>query len=63
MGDVRGADRAIAVRHRRRWFGIYRKSGFLDGAARTRAEGRKAFEFVRAPEGWWIAAFAWYDQP
>ncbi|MFG2713097.1 DUF4440 domain-containing protein [Streptomyces goshikiensis] len=43
-------------------FGEYRKSGILDGEA-FEGGGTKAIQFVRTPEGWRIAAFAWYDQP
>ncbi|AKL64719.1 nuclear transport factor 2 family protein [Streptomyces goshikiensis] len=43
-------------------FGEYRKSGILDGEA-FEGGGTKTIQFVRTPEGWRIAAFAWYDQP
>jgi len=42
--------------------GEYRKSGLLDGAPYEGA-GVKTFQFVRAPQGWRIAAFSWHDQP
>ncbi len=38
----------------------YRKCGVLDGLAFA-AEGRKAFQLVRTPQGWKIAALAWQD--
>ncbi|GAA3367182.1 hypothetical protein GCM10020367_68460 [Streptomyces sannanensis] len=40
----------------------YRKSGILDGEP-FEGGGTKTFQFVRTPEGWRIAAFAWYDRP
>ncbi|MER6976743.1 DUF4440 domain-containing protein [Streptomyces carpinensis] len=40
--------------------GEYRKSGILDGEP-FEGGGAKSFQFVRTPEGWRIAAFAWYD--
>lgn len=43
-------------------FGAYRKSGILDGES-FEGGGTKTIQFVRTPEGWRIAAFAWYDQP
>jgi hypothetical protein len=43
-------------------FGEYRKSGILDGKA-FEGGGTKTIQYVRTPEGWRIAAFAWYDQP
>ncbi|MFE4609026.1 DUF4440 domain-containing protein [Streptomyces niveus] len=43
-------------------FGDYRKSGILDGEP-FEGGGTKTIQFVRTPEGWRIAAFAWYDQP
>ncbi|MGW6307132.1 DUF4440 domain-containing protein [Streptomyces niveus] len=43
-------------------FGAYRKSGILDGEP-FGGGGTKTIQFVRTPEGWRIAAFAWYDQP
>ncbi|QES58473.1 DUF4440 domain-containing protein [Streptomyces venezuelae] len=43
-------------------FGEYRKSGLLDGKPFEGA-GTKTIQFVRTPEGWRIAAFAWHDQP
>lgn len=43
-------------------FGAYRKSGILDGEP-FEGGGTKTIQFVRTPEGWRIAAFAWYDQP
>ncbi|WP_328540575.1 DUF4440 domain-containing protein [Streptomyces sp. NBC_00344] len=43
-------------------FGEYRKSGILDGEP-FEGGGTKTIQFVRTPEGWRIAAFAWYDQP
>ncbi|GAA2149154.1 hypothetical protein GCM10009760_42040 [Kitasatospora kazusensis] len=43
-------------------FGEYRKSGVLDGEP-FEGGGTKAFQFVRTPDGWRIAAFAWIDQP
>ncbi|MFF2643162.1 DUF4440 domain-containing protein [Streptomyces niveus] len=43
-------------------FGAYRKSGILDGEP-FEGGGSKTIQFVRTPEGWRIAAFAWYDQP
>ncbi|MFH8408539.1 DUF4440 domain-containing protein [Streptomyces sp. NPDC018019] len=43
-------------------FGTYRKSGIMDGAP-FKGGGSKTFQFVRTPEGWRIAAFAWYDEP
>ncbi|MEU7725600.1 DUF4440 domain-containing protein [Streptomyces sp. NPDC040724] len=43
-------------------FGEYRKSGILDGEP-FEGGGTKTIQFVRTPEGWRIAAFAWFDQP
>ncbi|MFI0258217.1 DUF4440 domain-containing protein [Streptomyces sp. NPDC017056] len=43
-------------------FGTYRKSGVMDGRP-FEGSGTKTFQFVRTPEGWRIAAFAWFDQP
>ncbi|BCJ75976.1 hypothetical protein CS0771_55200 [Catellatospora sp. IY07-71] len=43
-------------------FGEYRKSGILDGVA-FEGGGHKAMQFVRTPDGWRIAALAWYDHP
>ncbi|WP_405526152.1 nuclear transport factor 2 family protein [Streptomyces avidinii] len=43
-------------------FGEYRKSGVLDGEP-FEGGGTKTVQFVRTPEGWRIAAFAWYDRP
>lgn len=43
-------------------FGEYGKSGILDGEP-FEGGGTKTIQFVRTPEGWRIAAFAWYDQP
>ncbi|KUJ66099.1 hypothetical protein ACZ90_40310 [Streptomyces albus subsp. albus] len=43
-------------------FGEYAKSGILDGEP-YEGTGSKAFQFVRTPDGWRIAAFSWYDQP
>ncbi|MEU4209604.1 DUF4440 domain-containing protein [Streptomyces sp. NPDC026206] len=43
-------------------FGEYRKSGILDGEP-FEGGGTKTFQFVRTPEGWRIAAFAWHDRP
>ncbi|MFE4494841.1 DUF4440 domain-containing protein [Streptomyces niveus] len=43
-------------------FDAYRKSGNLDGEP-FEGGGTKTIQFVRTPEGWRIAAFAWYDQP
>ncbi|MFD6180332.1 DUF4440 domain-containing protein [Streptomyces goshikiensis] len=43
-------------------FGEYRKSGILDGEP-FEGGGAKTIQFVRTPEGWRIAAFAWHDQP
>ncbi|MFB6949651.1 DUF4440 domain-containing protein [Streptomyces niveus] len=43
-------------------FGAYRKSGILDSEP-FEGGGTKTIQFVRTPEGWRIAAFAWYDQP
>ncbi|MFD3551946.1 DUF4440 domain-containing protein [Streptomyces goshikiensis] len=43
-------------------FGEYRTSGILDGKA-FEGGGSKSIQFVRTPEGWRIAAFAWHDQP
>ncbi|MEU4732973.1 MULTISPECIES: nuclear transport factor 2 family protein [unclassified Streptomyces] len=43
-------------------FGEYRKSGILDGEPFEGA-GTKTIQFVRTPEGWRIAAFAWHDRP
>lgn len=43
-------------------FGAYRKSGILNGEP-FEGGGTKTIQFVRTPEGWRIAAFAWYDQP
>jgi hypothetical protein len=40
--------------------GTYRKSGVLDGE-RFEGGGTKTIQFVRTPEGWRIAALAWYD--
>ncbi|MFG2880104.1 DUF4440 domain-containing protein [Streptomyces sp. NPDC048337] len=42
-------------------FGEYRKSGILDGEPFEGA-GTKTIQFVRTPEGWRIAAFAWCDR-
>ncbi|MGW7455292.1 DUF4440 domain-containing protein [Streptomyces sp. NPDC054787] len=42
--------------------GEYRKSGILDGEPFEGA-GTKTIQFVRTPEGWRIAAFAWHDRP
>ncbi len=42
--------------------GQYRKAGILDGEP-FEGGGTKTIQFVRTPEGWRIAAFAWYDQP
>lgn len=43
-------------------FGTYSKSGILDGTP-FEGSGTKTIQFVRTPEGWRIAAFAWYDKP
>lgn len=43
-------------------FGEYRKSGILNGEP-FEGGGTKTIQFVRTPDGWRIAAFAWYDQP
>ncbi|KOG49242.1 nuclear transport factor 2 family protein [Streptomyces decoyicus] len=43
-------------------FSEYRKSGTLDGEP-FEGGGTKTLQFVRTPEGWRIAALAWYDQP
>ncbi len=43
-------------------FGEYRKSGILDGEP-FEGGGTKTIQFVRTPDGWRIAAFAWYDRP
>ncbi|MFJ6759481.1 DUF4440 domain-containing protein [Streptomyces sp. NPDC091273] len=43
-------------------FGEYRKSGILDGEP-FEGGGTKTIQFVRTPQGWRIAAFAWFDQP
>ncbi|MFJ1707489.1 nuclear transport factor 2 family protein [Kitasatospora sp. NPDC088346] len=43
-------------------FGEYRKSGILDGEP-FEGGGSKTFQFVRTPDGWRIASFAWYDRP
>ncbi|MEU0785533.1 DUF4440 domain-containing protein [Streptomyces sp. NPDC006173] len=43
-------------------FGEYRKAGILDGEP-FEGGGTKTIQFVRTPEGWRIAAFAWYDAP
>ncbi|WP_404952814.1 DUF4440 domain-containing protein [Streptomyces sp. 147326] len=43
-------------------FGEYRKSGILDGEP-FEGGGTKTIQFVRTPEGWRIAAFAWFDRP
>ncbi|KOV84213.1 hypothetical protein ADL01_08800 [Streptomyces sp. NRRL WC-3618] len=40
----------------------YRKSGILDGEP-FEGDGTKTIQFVRTPEGWRIAALAWYDRP
>ncbi|MEU5041371.1 DUF4440 domain-containing protein [Streptomyces griseorubiginosus] len=40
--------------------GTYRKSGILDGEP-FEGGGTKTIQFVRTPEGWRIAALAWYD--
>lgn len=40
--------------------GAYRKSGILDGEP-YEGGGTKTIQFVRTPEGWRIAALAWYD--
>ncbi|MFF8271578.1 DUF4440 domain-containing protein [Streptomyces sp. NPDC016562] len=42
-------------------FGEYRKSGILDGEP-FEGVGTKTIQFVRTPEGWRIAAFAWHDR-
>lgn len=41
-------------------FGEYRKRGILDGTA-FEGGGHKTMQFVRTPDGWRIAALAWYD--
>jgi len=38
----------------------YRKSGILDGEPFD-GGGTKTIQFVRTPQGWRIAALAWYD--
>ncbi|MFE6840876.1 DUF4440 domain-containing protein [Streptomyces sp. NPDC057705] len=43
-------------------FGEYRKSGIRDGEP-VEGGGTKTIQFVRTPQGWRIAAFAWFDQP
>ncbi|MBW8740271.1 MAG: nuclear transport factor 2 family protein [Streptomyces turgidiscabies] len=40
----------------------YRKSGILDSEP-FEGDGTKTIQFVRTPEGWRIAALAWYDRP
>lgn len=40
--------------------GAYRKSGILDGEPFD-GGGTKTIQFVRTPQGWRIAALAWYD--
>ncbi|MCZ0991393.1 nuclear transport factor 2 family protein [Streptomyces diastatochromogenes] len=40
----------------------YRKSGILKGEP-YEGGGTKTLQFVRTPEGWRIAALAWYDRP
>ncbi|WP_020136304.1 DUF4440 domain-containing protein [Streptomyces sp. 351MFTsu5.1] len=40
--------------------GTYRKSGILDGEPFD-GGGTKTLQFVRTPQGWRIAALAWYD--
>ncbi|AYC41414.1 MULTISPECIES: nuclear transport factor 2 family protein [Streptomyces] len=40
--------------------GTYRKSGILDGEPFD-GGGTKTIQFVRTPQGWRIAALAWYD--
>lgn len=42
-------------------FSRYRKSGVLRGEP-FQGEGSKSIQFVRTPEGWRIAALAWYDE-
>ena len=42
-------------------FGEYRKSGILDGVP-FEGGGTKTIQFVRPPDGWRIAAFAWHDE-
>lgn len=42
-------------------FGEYRKSGILDGEP-FEGGGTKTIQFVRTPDGWRIAAFAWHDE-
>ncbi|WP_371483686.1 DUF4440 domain-containing protein [Kitasatospora sp. NBC_00315] len=42
--------------------GEYRKSGVLDGEP-FEGGGTKSIQFVRTPDGWRIAAFAWFDRP
>lgn len=42
--------------------GEYRKSGIADGEP-FEGGGTKTIQFVRTPEGWRIAAFAWFDRP
>ncbi|MEU5774101.1 nuclear transport factor 2 family protein [Streptomyces venezuelae] len=43
-------------------FGEYAKAGVMDGEP-FEGGGTKTMQFVRTPEGWRIAAFAWYDHP
>ncbi|SEE47879.1 protein of unknown function [Streptomyces sp. 2112.3] len=43
-------------------FCAYRKAGILDGDP-FEGGGTKTIQFVRTPEGWRIAAVAWYDEP
>ncbi|MEV5507999.1 DUF4440 domain-containing protein [Streptomyces orinoci] len=42
-------------------FSEYRKSGILNGEP-FEGGGTKNLQFVRTPDGWRIAAVAWYDQ-
>ncbi|MFF4044823.1 DUF4440 domain-containing protein [Streptomyces sp. NPDC001816] len=40
----------------------YRKSGIMNGEP-YEGGGTKALQFVRTPDGWRIAALAWFDRP
>ncbi|MFE1884925.1 nuclear transport factor 2 family protein [Streptomyces diastatochromogenes] len=40
----------------------YRKSGIMNGEP-YEGGGTKTLQFVRTPDGWRIAALAWYDRP
>ncbi|MFE1313913.1 DUF4440 domain-containing protein [Streptomyces sp. NPDC058755] len=40
----------------------YRKSGIMNGEP-YEGGGTKTLQFVRTPDGWRIAALAWFDRP